>query len=83
MRYVVARYNEKQRDMAYRIYLTDSLKYIAENTARSVSSDGKYLTVRYIDIIEPKPQDNRSGDEIAIDVITRAGLSFAEGGEQQ
>lgn len=82
MRYVVARYNEKQRDMAYRIYLTDSLKYIAENTARCVEG-GQYLTARYIDVINPKPIDNRTGDEIAIDVMKRAGLSFAKGGEQQ
>lgn len=82
MRYVVARYNEKQRDMAYRIYLTDSFKCIAENTAQS-APEGHYLTARYYDIINPQPQDNRSGDEIAIDIITRAGLSFAKGGEQQ
>lgn len=29
---------------------------------------------RWINIIEPKPQDNRTGNEIAADVIKKAGL---------
>lgn len=54
-----------QEEVAYRIYVTDSLFYSAEN---------KKLVKRYIDIINPRPVDNRSGDEIALDVINRLGL---------
>lgn len=74
MRYVVARYNEKQRDMAYRIYITDALKTITEDIAHA--NGGKYMTLRYYDVINPKPVDSRSGDEVAADVIMRLGLSF-------
>lgn len=35
---------------------------------------GTYLTKRYTEIIHPVPQDTRTGDEIAEDVIKRAGL---------
>lgn len=65
MRYVLAKYKEKQEELAYRIYLTDSLYY---------QSEGKRLTTRYMDMIKPKPVDNRTGDEIAYDVIKRLGL---------
>lgn len=80
MRYVLARYNEKQRAEIYRIYITDCLQLIAENTAKRV--EGQYLTKRYVDIVDGTAQaeDNRSGDEIAADVIQRLGLSFSEGG---
>lgn len=49
----------------YRLYVTDSLYYQAEN---------KHLSVRYKDIIQPKKIDTRSGDEIALEVINRLGL---------
>lgn len=32
------------------------------------------LTIRFGDLLEKKEVDNRSGDEIAMDVITKAGL---------
>lgn len=65
MRYVRAKYAEYNEALAYRIYVSDSLYYL--NT-------DKKLVKRYIDIIKPYPQDKRTGDEIAIDVITKLGL---------
>lgn len=62
MRYTVARYNENQREVAYRIYVTDSLKALTGSSAR------------YADFLENKPVDNRSGKEIADDIIKRAGI---------
>lgn len=80
MRYVLARYNEKQRAEIYRIYITDCLQLIAENTAKRV--EGQYITKRYIDIVDGTAQaeDDRDGNEIAVDIIQRLGLSFSEGG---
>ena len=43
-----------------------------ENTAKF--SGGNYIKARYIDVIEPKKADNRTGDEIVEDIIKRAGL---------
>ena len=68
----MARLNEKARNDAYRIYVTDALRVVAENTARFAS--GNYIKARYADIIEPKKQDNRTGDEIVADIFKRAGL---------
>ena len=62
----------------YRTYITDALMLITENTARFIS-EGKYLTSRWVG--EPKKQDTRTGDEIAADVIKKAGIVF-KGGER-
>lgn len=53
--------------MAYRIYITDSLFYSAQN---------QRLTSRYIDMITPKKVDNRSETEVVNDIMSRAGLRF-------
>ena len=59
---------QQAKDTAYRVYTTDCLKLIAENTG-NIS-----LKLRYYDIINPKKADNRTGDEIVADIIKRAGL---------
>ncbi|MEE1060150.1 MAG: hypothetical protein U0K92_12330 [Treponema sp.] len=43
-----------------------------ENTAKM--SQGAYTAARFYDIINPKPVENRSGNEIAADIIKRAGI---------
>ena len=72
MRYATARFNQHQRDLAYRIYVADCLRMATENTAKM--SQGSYTAARFYDIINPKPADNRSGNEIAADIIKRAGI---------
>ena len=64
----MARLNERAKTEAYRIYVTDALRIVAENTG-NIS-----LKLRYYDIIHPKKVDNRTGDEIVADIIKRAGL---------
>lgn len=68
----MARLNEKARNDAYRIYVTDALRIVAENTAKFAS--GNYIKARYTDMIEPKKQDNRTCEEITADVVARCGL---------
>ena len=72
MRYAMARFNQHQRDLAYRIYVTDCLRIISENSAKMCG--GAYITAKFADIINPKPADNRTGEEIAADIIKRAGI---------
>lgn len=64
----MSRYKYEQHDLAYKTYITDSLFYQAQN---------QRLTTRYYDIINKKV-DDRTGDEIAMDVILSAGLRFKE-----
>lgn len=61
-------------EKTYRVYITDTLRIISENTAKYAG--GGYIEKRYIDIIDPKPEDKRSGSEIAADVIQKAGLTL-------
>ena len=58
--------------MAYRIYVADCLRILTENTAKI--GGGSYITAKLADIINPKPVDNRTGEEIAADIIKRAGI---------
>ena len=72
MRYAIARYQSQRRDLAYRIYVTECLRMISENTAKM--SNGSYTVAKFEDIINPKPVDNRTGEEIAADIIKLAGI---------
>ena len=74
MGYCAARFVEWARAEAYRIYVTDALRIVGENTARYASGD--YIKARYADIIEPKKQDNRTCEEITADVVARCGLTI-------
>lgn len=64
LHYAIARFNEEQRTMAYRVYMTDSIQMVNQNS---------HLRDRWIDTINRKV-DNRTGDEVAQDVIKKAGL---------
>ena len=36
--------------------------------------EGSYITAKLSDILNPKPVDNRTGEELAADIIKRAGI---------
>ena len=61
MRYATARFNQHQRDLAYRIYVTDCLRIATENTARF--NGGSYKTVSFEEIIRTgKEEELKPGD---------------------
>lgn len=60
--FCIASFKREQEELAYKIYVTDTLKLIAENTAKF--GQGSYIKARYYDIIHPKPVDNRTEKEI-------------------
>ena len=72
MRYAIARFNQHRRDLAYRFYVSECLRIIGENTAKV--GGGSYMTAKFEEIISPKPADNRTGEEIAADIINMAGI---------
>ena len=59
--------DEFSRDEAYRFYVTRSLQ---------IAPRGESLVKTYHEMLKPQPVDNRSGDEIVIDIMKRAGLSL-------
>ena len=69
MRYVEARIEQEQRDLMYRIYVTDALQAMPQD---------RYLVQRYADFAVEKnvQEDTRTGDEIAEEIIKKAGLKL-------
>lgn len=75
----MSRVNREAKLEAYRAYVTDSLKAIAENTARYAG--GGYIKARYVDIIHPKPQETRTADEIIGHMKGKLSPQLKQGGE--
>ncbi len=68
---------ERERDKAYRIYISDALRAIGENSARG---GGKYYETRFIDLIEPKAEEKRTAEEV-IDQVRGTLRRLQEGSE--
>ena len=67
MRYVLARLKTEHRDDAYRFYISDAL-WCGQNNAR--------MNERYMKLIGKRDDEpQKSGEEIAAEVIKRAGLA--------
>ena len=70
MRYAIARYQSQQRDLAYRIYVTDCLRITAENTAKTVATvsrgemDANYMSCSFSDIFNKKPVEEKTEKQI-------------------
>ena len=70
--FCISLFQKEQEDRAVKIYYAECLRIISENTAKM--GGGSYITVKLADIINPKPVDNRTGEEIAADIIKQAGI---------
>ena len=70
--FCISLFQKEQEDKAVKIYYGECLRIISENTAKM--GGGSYVTVKLADIINPKPVDNRPVEEIAADIIKRAGI---------
>lgn len=58
--------NIAQKELAYRIFVTDTLKAIAKNSATLSRGGGEYPSMRFLDFINKveTPEDNRTQEEI-------------------
>lgn len=65
------------KENAYKSYIADCLRLMGENVYYLTQGQGPgYFDIRWADIDNPPKQDDRTGDDIAADVIKRAGLSL-------
>ena len=73
---------QREADRYCTYYLADCLRVITENTAKSVNpgNSAGYIAMTLKDIMDPKPKNEKTGDEIVLDIIKRAGLQCREGG---
>ena len=74
MLYVKAKILDDTEELIYKRYMADGLKYVTESISQAFG--GKYLYVSYFDLINnnKKQTVTKAGEEIATDVIKRAGL---------
>ena len=70
--FCISLFRKEQEDKAVKIYYAECLRIITENTAKM--GGGSYITAKLSDIINPKPVEKRTGEEIAADIIKRAGI---------
>ena len=66
------------REETFRVYITDAVQVIAENTARI--GGGRTISKRWADIAglngPSRPADNRTAEEIIADIAGKAGLNI-------
>ncbi len=72
MAYCAAALRREQRHEAWRCYTAELLR-LCTNHAGSLCGGG-CVDMTYWEILHPGPEDDRTGDEIAAEVIRRAGL---------
>ena len=74
----VSAFSKRAKEKLYRMYLTDALKVIAENT--NGGSSRSTMTKRWIDLVEQKAvKETRSAEEIISDFKNR----LNKGGETE
>lgn len=70
MRYAIARYQSQQRDLAYRIYVTECLRITTENTAKTVAilsrgeMEASYMPLEFNDILSKQPKEEKTEQQI-------------------
>lgn len=62
-------YLQEQKNEAYRLYVAETLRCISESTAKFAG--GPYMTAKWDDIINPKPVETRTQEQIIDQVMTR------------
>ena len=60
--FCISLFKQEQEEKATRIYYAECLRIISENTARF--GGGGYIQAKLVDILDPKPVDNRSANDI-------------------
>ena len=66
--HILSEHRNHYEEQYYRVYVSDLLRLILKQLGIGVEK-------RYAELIEPpRDEDNKSADEIALEVITKAGL---------
>lgn len=58
----ISLFQKEQEEKAVKIYYAECLRVISENTAKF--GGGSYIQAKLQDILNPKPTDNRTSDDI-------------------
>ena len=70
----ISAFLDYKRHELYQDYIAENLRIIGENTANlSFTGEGKYIKVSFRDAITNKPEREKTGDEIANDIVNLIG----------
>ena len=58
----ISLFQKEQEEKAVKIYYAECLRIMTENTAKI--GGGSYIEAKLQDILDPKPADNRTADDI-------------------
>ena len=58
----ISLFQKEQEEKAVKIYYAECLRIMTENTAKM--GGGSYIQAKLQDILDPKPVDNRTADDI-------------------
>lgn len=72
----ISAFLQKKEERSYRVYVTDALYCITHNTAKYAG--GKECTIRWEDIITPSKEPEKSGDEIALEILKKLSMEEDE-----
>ena len=70
--FCISLFQKEQEEKAVKIYYAECFRIITENTAKM--GDGSFMQAKLKEILDPKPVDKRTGEQIAADIIKKAGL---------
>lgn len=76
----VKRYREEQERRATSLYFAECARILTENTAKC--AHGSYMTVKLADILNPKPQDDRSAEEIIASIKSKLKSMEGQGAQE-
>lgn len=62
VRYVRAKYEAWAEEYAYKVYISNTLQMLTQNTTARYG--GSCYKLRFCDIINPPPEETRSGEEV-------------------
>jgi hypothetical protein len=60
--FCISLFKKQQEEKAVKLYCAECLRIIGENTAKLC--EGSYTTVKLSDILDPKPTEERTSDEV-------------------
>lgn len=69
-RYATSKVKKYMEEQAYRDYTCEALRLLTHSNAE-ITGKGSYLTIKYSELIHPKQEDARTGDEIKSDILCK------------
>ena len=62
-------FHKEQQDKAYRIYVTDTLRVITENTSKV--QGGSYYKMRFADMLDSPKKEERTEEEVITNLMDK------------